>query len=76
MAKMRTLVVVGTVAGGAYWLFKSQDGRRLRERLAGGGVPQAADELDYNDERSEDLRRRIEETRRRLREQVGLPPEG
>ena len=75
MAKLRTLVVVGTVAGGAYWLLKSQDGRRLRERLM-GAAPQAADDLDYADERSEDLRRRIEETRRRLREQVGLPPEG
>ncbi len=74
--KLTRLALVGAIAGGIYWLFKSSGGQRLRDKYMGGGSTTAEDLGDVGDERSEDLRSKIEETRRRLREQVGLPPEG
>ena len=82
------LFAVGVVAGAATTLLLvTKEGRALCRRAAGGirrsPSPEelvevesvAWEEADDADVRSEALRRKIEETRRRLREQVGLPPE-
>lgn len=81
------LFAVGVAAGAAAtWLLATRRGRSLGRRLIGGGrTPEpeqlvAAESTDPHDavdadERSQALRRKIDETRRRLREQVGLPPE-
>lgn len=83
-----SLFVVGVAAGAATTLLlATREGRGLCRRLIGGvRRPPAPDRLvevesavwedeQDADARSEELRRKIEETRRRLREQVGLPPE-
>jgi gas vesicle protein len=80
--KRRGIFVAGLAAGAfATWLFATKQGKQVRDRLKGGA--QALDEAPASqgdgavdaDARSEALRLKIEETRRRLREQVGLPPE-
>jgi hypothetical protein len=76
------MFVIGLAAGAAaVWLIATGKGKAVRERITGRGAQSDAaaswqgDGSDA-DARSEALRQKIEETRRRLREQVGLPPEG
>lgn len=83
----RGVFLVGLAAGAAAtWLLATGKGRALCSRLTAGRRGPEPDQLvDAEssawqdaadaDERSEALRRKIDETRRRLREQVGLPPE-
>lgn len=79
--------VAGMAAGvAATWLLATRRGRALCGRVtAVGRAPEPEQLVDLEasagpeapgaEERSEVLRRKIDETRRRLREQVGLPPE-
>lgn len=79
--------IVGVAAGAAAtWLLATRRGRSLCGRLTDGGRgPQPERLVDTEsvawqdagdaDERSEALRRKTDETRQRLRRQVGLPPE-
>jgi len=82
------LFAAGVVAGAATTLLlTTKEGRGLCRKLAGSvrrspspdGLVEvesvAWEDAEDADVRSEALRRKIEETRRRLREQVGLPPE-
>jgi hypothetical protein len=76
------MFVFGLAAGAvAVWLFATGEGKAVCARVRGRGGAQdetvswQGDGSDA-DARSEALRQKIEETRRRLREQVGLPPEG
>ncbi len=68
------------VGAAAIWLAVSRRGRSLCARVLGRGgdgqptQPWTAEEPP-DDARSEALRDKFDETRRRLREQVGLPPD-
>ncbi len=82
--KKRDVFIVGLAAGAAVtWLLMTKRGKQVRGRVlrsgaaAGDGVPFWQDEASDGEAvaRSEALRQKVEETRRRLREQVGLPPE-
>ena len=83
--KKRGVFVVGLVAGAvATWLLATKQGKQVRDRVFKGGGDTAGVEMPAwqgdgssadADARSEALRQKIEETRRRLREQVGLPSE-
>jgi hypothetical protein len=85
--KKRGAFVVGLVGGAIVaWLLATKQGKRVRGRVFGSGdaASGGGDMPEWQgdgsggdvDARSAALRQKIEETRRRLREQVGLPPEG
>ena len=74
---IKTGFVAGTLVGLAAGILLSPRRRAARDgQDEGEGVarPAVADDADLPHAQSEALKRKIEETRRRLREQVGPPP--